>query len=76
MIAPKVLSQEEVTRLLEGAGFRNTGESFSGESGDFAIWVTSWGEPIMVPQAGPDKVCADFILRERMAEVLKTKPRK
>lgn len=76
MIAVKLLSQEQVKTNLEEAGFRDTGERFSGDSGDYAIWITEWGEPIMIPEEGPDKMCAQWVLSERMSKVLATKPRK
>lgn len=76
MIAVRLLSQEEVNRRLETAGFKDTGKRFSGDSGEYAIWVTTWGEPIMVPEEGPDKMCAEWVLGERIQKVLATKPKK
>lgn len=76
MIAPKLLSQEEVRKRLEAEGLRDTGQHFSGDTGTYAIWITDWGEPLMVPEEGPDKMCAQWVLAERLDEVLTTKPKK
>lgn len=74
MIAPKVLSQADVSARLRAKGFRDTSEVVEVKGGEYAVWVTEWGEVLMVPQDGPDKVCAEFILLERMQKVLATKP--
>jgi hypothetical protein len=76
MIAVRLISQEEVNERLTAAGFKDTGKRFSGDTGEYTIWITEWGEPIMVPQEGPDKVCAEWVLAERMQKVLATKPKK
>jgi len=44
-------------------------------TGDYSIWITSWGEPLMVPQDGPDKTCGEIFLHQRMQKVLETKPK-
>lgn len=75
-MAIKSLSHAEVSKRLKAAGFKDTGETYSGESGDYGIWITSWGEPLMVPQDGPDKTCAEIFLHQRMEKVLATKPKK
>lgn len=74
MITPKLLSQAEVKARLEAKGFREVGH-ISVSGGDYSVWVTDWGEPLMVPEDGPDKVCAEIFLYERMDKVLATKPK-
>lgn len=76
MIAVKLLSQQETRERLEAAKLRDTGRHFSGASGEYAIWITEWGEPLMVPEEGPDKMCAQWVLSERLAAVLATKPKR
>lgn len=76
MIAPKVLSQQEVAERLRAEGFTDTAERIVVQGGEYAVWVTEWGEPLMVPEDGPDKVCAQFILLERMEKVLATRRKK
>jgi hypothetical protein len=76
MIAVRLLSQEEVSQRLREAGLSDTGERFSGDTGNYAIWATPWGVAMFVPQEGPDRRCAEWVLSSRLAEVLKTKPKK
>ena len=73
MIKPRVRSQTDIRAWLESLGFQRVGE-ISVSEGDFSVWVSDWGEPLMIPEAGPDRVCADFILRERVEAVMATKP--
>ena len=74
-MAIRSLSLKEVTKRLKAAGFTDTGETYSGETGDYGIWITAWGEPLMVPQDGPDKTCGEIFLHQRMQKVLETKPK-
>jgi hypothetical protein len=74
MIAVYLLQQNEVIKRLKAAGLTDTGEKFSGDTGDYAIWITSWGEPLMVPEEGPDKMCAEWLLAERLEAILSTNP--
>lgn len=76
MIAVKLLSEAEIRAKLEADGFRDTGKQYPSKEGNYAIWITEWGEPLMVPQEGPDKMCAQWVLLERMAKVLATKPKR
>jgi len=73
MIAPKLLSLEETKRRLEASGFKDSGERFSGETGNYSVWLTEWGEPVMIPEEGPDKMCAEWVLAERIEKVLETR---
>ena len=74
MSAVRLLSKRAVNKILREAGLIDSGKKFSGASGEYEIWVTSWGEPMMVPEEGPDKRCAEWVLHERLKKVLDTNP--
>ena len=71
----RALSQREIGAELKAHGFTKAGKITTAKSGDYDVWVSEWGEPLMVPVAGPDRRCADFILHERLQKVMATKPR-
>ncbi|MGE0278948.1 MAG: hypothetical protein AB7R40_26445 [Nitrospiraceae bacterium] len=75
MIAPRLLSQEQIKEKLEAEGFTKGGD-ITVSGGTYSVWVSEWGEPLMVPEDGPDKVCADIMLNERLHKVLATRPKK
>lgn len=70
----RALSQREISAELKTLGFTKAGRIATAKSGDYDVWVSPWGEPMMLPIAGPDHRCADFILQERLEKVLATKP--
>lgn len=75
MIKARALSQRDIGAVLKSEGFTKAGRITTPNSGDYdVVWVSAWGEPLMLPIAGPDHRCADFILQDRLQKVLATKP--
>lgn len=74
MIKARALSQRDIGAVLKSEGFTKAGRITTPNSGDYDVWVSQWGEPLMLPVAGPDFRCADFILQDRLAKVMATKP--
>lgn len=70
----RALSQRAIAARLKAEKFTKAGRIKTANSGDYDVWVSEWGEPLMVPIAGPDNRCADFILEDRLQKVLATKP--
>lgn len=76
MNPPRLLSKRIVKQRLIAAGFTDTGRTYpAGDNATYSVWISDWGEPIMIPEEGPDKRCAEWVLAERMSKVLSTKPR-
>lgn len=70
----RALSQRSIGAVLKAVKFTKAGRITTANSGDYDVWVSPWGEPLMLPIAGPDHRCAEFILQERLQKVLATKP--
>lgn len=58
MIAVRLLTQEEIAERLESSGCQSTGDVLK----NAALWVTAWNHHFFVPQVGPDKMCAEYVL--------------
>lgn len=72
----RALSQRAISARLKSEKFIKAGRIKTAKSGDYDVWVSEWGEPLMLPVAGPDYRCADFILEDRLQKVLATRPRR
>ncbi len=70
MIKARALSQRAISTILKAQKFTKAGRIKTEHSGDYDVWVSPWGEPLMLPIGGPDHRCADFILHERLQKVL------
>lgn len=70
----RALSQRAIGTILRAEKFTKAGRIKTANSGDYDVWVSPWGEPLMLPIAGPDHRCAEFILHERLQKVRATKP--
>ena len=76
MNPPRLLSQTAIRKRLREAGFSSTGRAYNADDNTvYSIWISEWGEPIMVPEEGPDKRCAEWVFQDRLDKVLATKPK-
>lgn len=72
MISVYLLSQQEVAKRLNDYGCKRINERLDDET---SVWVTPWGHHFLVPELGPDKVCAEYVLARIIEEeIQKTRP--
>jgi hypothetical protein len=72
MIAVHLLDRKDVVRRLAEYGCQETGDTVE-EAG---FWATPWGHHFMVPELGPDRVCAEYVLDAIIAsEIEATRPK-
>lgn len=72
MIAVYLLSQTEIAKRLNDYGYKLTDKRLDEET---AVWVTTWGHHFFVPELGPDRVCAEYVLERIINNVEKTRPK-
>lgn len=70
MIAVHLLTEEEVAGRLNDHGCVKTSEHLD----EASLWVTPWNFHFWVPEIGPDKMCAEYVLSRIIDEMLSTKP--
>lgn len=65
MIAEHLLTEDEASERLRGAGYEPASLSFEGHS----AWKAPCGLHLLVPHLPPDRMVCERTLMERMAEM-------
>jgi hypothetical protein len=71
MIAVRLLTQEEVTVRLQAASCEKVEPC---DVPEHSLWRTAWDYHFLVPELGPDKMCAEYRLNEIIASFEETRP--
>lgn len=71
MIAPLLLTKEQVKEQLEAFGCHKADDSIEGHS----CWMTPWDLAFFVPELPPDGMTAEWTLGEILADIEKSAPK-